>query len=98
MPARRCAPCGEYWPNSTHYVKCPLCRKATTFLPLSNPEYTNKQAEEYVKEEQFRRYYARYDAQRKGPTPEELGAVDAVEELEIMASFMRTWKEIQALP
>lgn len=76
MPlAYSCPECDRAWPHVRAFSTCPYCRvpcRSATATPL-----TKRQVEVELLRVKFNRDYAKREATRKGPTPEELGEEEA---------------------
>jgi hypothetical protein len=86
MTVFRCGDCGISWPPHKDYRKCPACEQRTvervkgTALPLNEARTLARKAE-------FERYYAKHDAARKGPTPDEIGKAEARSIIELERAY-----------
>jgi hypothetical protein len=97
MAARRCAPCGHYWPNLSEYVRCPVCHKATTYLAVAD-SMGERKARRIVTRIKWKHHYAAHDKKRTGLTPEELGRQDAEPEIKKIREMHLTVRQIRDLP
>lgn len=80
-PAYVCPKCEVEYPPAFLFAECPSC-EVETELELHGDPIPFSAAETIEKRALFDRFYERYDANRKGPTPEELGSEDAKKEIE----------------
>lgn len=78
MASHRCFRCGIEWPVSRKNVTCLRCGEKLEYAPYGIP-LNLKEAEALKREIEFEQFYEKWDAERKGPTPEEIGAQQARE-------------------
>ena len=78
--AYHCVDCKTNWPYFSSFKVCPECcipcRTAATTKVM-----TSQEAQRRVKTLAFIRYYEQREAEREGPTPEELGIEEAMAEM-----------------
>lgn len=78
--AYECPECRTAWPHYRAFSTCPecrvVCRAAVTPRAL-----TAGQAKSRLLRIEFLRYYEAREAFRTGPTPEELGRAEAIDEI-----------------
>lgn len=76
--AFECPDCRTAWPHYRAFSTCPecrvVCRSATAAKVL-----TAQQAKYRLTHLAFLRFYRRWNEEREGPTPEEIGAAEAAE-------------------
>lgn len=80
--ARRCSTCSINWPVDVAYYTCPICRTRTGHMHDEIP-ISERQARSAIRHHEFEKFYTHHDAERKGPTPEEIGAREAEEILQL---------------
>ena len=82
-----CRLCHTQWPNLSGYKTCPVCElptKQATGKPLSQLE-----AIKLVRRAHFDNFYEARESEREGPTPEELGQIEAQEEMKVWRGLRR---------
>ena len=84
-----CGRCENRWPVDEQYLRCPLCRIPTAETPRFSA---------MSKQKAFDLQYEKYDRERKGPSPEERGALAAAAKKVVLRSMHRTVKQIRELP
>lgn len=76
MPlAYECPECRKPWPHTRAFCTCPYCRvpcRSATATPM-----TGEQVKVELLRVKFNQEYAKREAARKGPTPEEKGRQEA---------------------
>ena len=76
-----CRVCRIQWPNLSGYKRCPVCEfqtKPATGKPLSQLD-----ALKLVNQAHFDTFYKARESEREGPTPEEVGQIEAEEEIKV---------------
>ena len=81
VATRRCNTCCLSWPDEEDYLRCPECRRKTYRYQNKTPMPV-EEAESRRSHALFDRYYELRESERRGPTPEDLGAADAQEFLD----------------
>jgi hypothetical protein len=76
MAANRCRKCLTSWPSYPTYAVCPECLERCD--PMATAQaITVAEAESRARHAKFDREYEKHDAERDGPSPEELGREEA---------------------
>jgi hypothetical protein len=86
VPARRCSECKVRWPET--FRRCPHCKRSTTFYANASA-IAEDHVDSALKHLRFEEHYATHEAERiaRGdPSPEELGAEEARQLLELEAA------------
>ena len=81
-----CGECQITWPNLWDFRYCPQCEQKTRYAtgePLDQVEAARLQLRA-----QFRVYYAERECHREGPTPEQVGVEEALEEMRVIRELM----------
>jgi hypothetical protein len=68
------------------YKDCPGCEQPTEVRD-SGKSLLLKEAHSLAANARFERFYAEHDAKREGPTPEEIGAAEALAVRELEAAY-----------
>lgn len=92
--SRRCPECSLYWPTHLNLSSCLEC-DGRLFIsdgePMSDEEVNRRKLTA-----EFNEWYEQREAQRNGPTPEEIGAEEARAELERYRALEDSWKTAQS--
>lgn len=72
MAAWRCKSCLVNYPKVGDYQVCPTCEEGCDGMANATP-ITVDEAQSIARHAQFNREYEKYDAERCGPSPEDLG-------------------------
>lgn len=90
--AYECPECRTRWPHYRPFASCPEClvpcRAAVTARALTSGEARSR-----LRRIEFLRYYEAREADRDGPTPEEVGAREGREEAARIRELNKTLNE-----
>jgi len=89
MAAWRCDLCLTNWPMTTEFKTCPDCQQRCSGMSNAKP-LTIDEAKSRKAHALFERQYEKYDADRAGPSPEDVGKAEARE-------LAQRWREIEAV-
>lgn len=71
-----CPTCDRKWPYKKPYSICPICRTTAQTSTVGIP-MTDEAARFELKNLKFNAFYAKREAVREGPSPEEKGRAEA---------------------
>lgn len=77
-----CGNCKRKWPHTRPFNVCPVCRVRCITSTLGNP-LTKDEIEVEFRRRDFDSFYARREAARTGPSPEDIGRDEALRIIEL---------------